>query len=51
MVVTDYESECKKLLEWIIWARGEADFFDPLIGKNDIVLGKGSSIFDLIINE
>lgn len=38
-------------LEWLKWARDKADWLDPLTGKEDELLGKSKTIFDLIENE
>ena len=38
----------EKLLKWIEWARDKADWIDPLVDREDKVLGKGQNIYDII---
>ena len=45
------ERKREKLLKWLKWARDKADWLDPLIGREDELLGKSKHIFDLIENE
>jgi hypothetical protein len=42
------ESKKKKLYIWLKWARDKADWLDPLVTKEDEVLGKSRHIFDSI---
>lgn len=45
------EGEVKEeLLKWLQWARNKADWIDPLIAKEDELLGKNKHLFDSIIN-
>lgn len=44
---TDKEKK-EKILDWIKWARDKADWIDPLIEKEDEILGKSKHIYDLI---
>lgn len=41
----------EKVVEWIGWARNKADWLDPLIAKQDELLGKNKQIFDKIIED
>jgi len=41
----------EKVLNWLKWARDKADWLDPLIEKEDELLGKSQHIFELIENE
>lgn len=34
------EDKRSRKLEWIVWARDKADWYDPTVAKNDPVLGK-----------
>lgn len=45
--VTD-EVKKEKLLKWLEWARNKADWLDPLIAKEDVLLGKNKHIFNVI---
>ena len=45
--VTD-EVKRERLLEWLKWARGKADWLDPLTEKEDVLLGKRKHLFDAI---
>jgi hypothetical protein len=40
-----------KILRWLKWARDKADWLDPLIEKEDELLGKSKHIFEVIITE
>ncbi|WP_047980944.1 hypothetical protein [Ornithinibacillus contaminans] len=46
--VIDKVEEKNNVIHWIKWARDKADWIDPLINKDDDVLGKGSWYVDLI---
>lgn len=48
--VTD-ELRKEKIMKWIEWARNKADWLDPLIAKEDELLGKNKHIFDRIIED
>ncbi len=37
-----------KVIDWIKWARDKADWLDPLIEKEDDLLGTSKHIFDII---
>lgn len=41
----------EKLLNWVKWARSKADWIDPLLEKEDDLLGKKVSFFDQIVEE
>ena len=47
---TEIENEevIEKLKNWLRWAREKADWLDPFVEKDDVVLGKGFQIFNLI---
>lgn len=49
--VQQLEDEQKKkiLLSWLKWARGKADWLDPLTDFKDDLLGKSQHIFDAIM--
>ena len=40
----------EELFKWLQWARNKADWIDPLIAKEDELLGKNKHLFDSIIN-
>jgi hypothetical protein len=44
----DTEEKREKLLRWLKWAREKADWLDPLMAKEDNLLGKRKQIFELI---
>jgi hypothetical protein len=39
------------ILKWLKWARDKADWLDPLIEKEDHLLGKSETIFDSIVRD
>lgn len=41
----------EKLSNWLKWARDKADWIDPLVEKDDELLGKKVSLFDQILQE
>ena len=41
-------SKREKLLNWVKWARDKADWIDPLVDKEDELLGKSVGLIDLI---
>ncbi|HNX29454.1 MAG TPA: helix-turn-helix domain-containing protein [Syntrophomonadaceae bacterium] len=43
------EQKRQKLAQWVKWAEDKADWLDPLIDKEDELLGKNESFFDRII--
>lgn len=43
------EEKKEKLGQWLEWARNKADWLDPLIAKEDKLVGKNKHIFDRII--
>ena len=43
------EDEKEKLVSWLKWAREKVDWLDPLVEKDDEVLGRSRYIFDFII--
>lgn len=45
------EMERKKLINWVIWARDKADWIDPLVEKEDDLLGKKVSLFEQILEK
>jgi hypothetical protein len=48
--VTDANKR-SKLEKWLKWARDKADWIDPLMDKEDEVLGKSKTIFITIVEE
>lgn len=47
----DEEEEREKLIVWLKWARDKADFLDPLLGKEDVALGKSEKLFNQIFKD
>lgn len=45
------ESKKGKILKWIEWSRNKADWLDPLIAKEDELLGENKHIFDIIAED
>lgn len=45
------ESRKEKILKWIEWSRNKADWLDPLIAKEDKLLGENKHIFDIIAED
>lgn len=45
------EEEKEKIIIWLKWVRSKADFLDPLVQKDDEILGKGSWIYTIIKDE
>lgn len=45
--ITDQDKK-DKLLKWLQWARDKADWIDPLCDKEDQLLGKSKTIFEVI---
>lgn len=43
--------EKEKLLNWLKWAREKADWIDPLVEKEDELLGKSVSLFEQILQK
>ena len=41
----------EKILKWIEWSRNKADWLDPLIAKEDKLLGENKHIFDIIAED
>lgn len=44
-------SKKEQLLNWAKWARDKADWIDPLVEKDDDLLGKKVSLFDQLLQE
>lgn len=49
--IKNVEDEEKRIIlfNWLKWARGKADWLDPLIDKEDELLGKSKHIFEEIL--
>jgi hypothetical protein len=45
--VTD-EVKKEKIIKWLDWSRNKADWLDPLVAKEDVLLGKNKHIFNII---
>ena len=48
---TDNPDEKTKLAQWIKWAQDKADWIDPLVDKDDEVLGYSNSIINKLLNK
>ena len=42
------EEKKEKLFKWLKWARDKADWLDPLMAREDELLGRNKHIFELI---
>lgn len=51
LIRVDDESKKDRILKWIEWSRNKADWLDPLVAKEDELLGESKHIFDIIVED
>ena len=45
------EEQKQRLMKWLEWTRDKADWIDPLVEKEDELLGKSVSLFEQILQK